>query len=474
MRKDRRAQAIIELAIFGSIFLFVIGSVFQQGFAAISYQQTQMRAMREALLLSYNNSMNNSNIGGSKYNSAQYLIVEDRLSGGVFKYGAVDRQPVLTGSGGTMSNQLMKPIDWSDISARHANDLSVLEMHVNGQVFRLTQAAAYILRIKVNRNDHNDVSLSQFWASGASPNCWEDGFRIYKSGQYAWPDVLSQDRFRRELIGKCGLAGACDPDVYTVITRNGTGWSTVEDYRFDANRNGNYGDDLFFQPSFLNRSQAIWVWDRKSLSTVAGEIDTKNGQYPSYDVDGDMVEEGIYGINAFYCDPYDVWDIMVFDPNAGDSDPTEPDALTDIRELGGLKQESMIYTSLQDGTVLELRRGQWYNPVTNELDYSVNKKRQFDVISRVYQLNRRMINPQDFLERHGAASGGWLEGCDAANPMKDPEGASCCTNGSTNLLKNCLDLSTRTLYLRSVILDERGRKWINSVDTTAQERLLRP
>ena len=137
---SRRAQAIVELAIFGSIFIFIIGSIFQQGYASMIYQQSLLVPMRMALLKSYNATDVPRLIGQVplpstyKYNSVSLFILQDRLSpGDVKSYGISDRRPFIMQAGGTLSKGLLYPLDWRDVFNDMNNAIGVTDVTVNGQ-----------------------------------------------------------------------------------------------------------------------------------------------------------------------------------------------------------------------------------------------------------------------------------------------------------------------------------------------------
>jgi hypothetical protein len=126
------AQTMIELAVFGGVLFFLIGGIASNYISASFQQNAQMKAMRLALSKSYGDTKvgNNAQERSKKHVGASVTIFEDRLTGDFGKYGTVDRQPVVIGSGGMFTTQSMQPVQWTD-----PDNMPVMDLEVNGQSF---------------------------------------------------------------------------------------------------------------------------------------------------------------------------------------------------------------------------------------------------------------------------------------------------------------------------------------------------
>ncbi len=122
------AQAAVELAVFGAILIFVIGTIVRSSLG-FSYQQNQsLKAMRMAMTESYNA----SEAGNASHNNASVLFIEDRLTASSAKYGSIDRTPYILGGSGTHSKQLFLPIE-----ANEPQNLRRTDMYINGKHFSM-------------------------------------------------------------------------------------------------------------------------------------------------------------------------------------------------------------------------------------------------------------------------------------------------------------------------------------------------
>ncbi|MBF0511589.1 MAG: hypothetical protein HQL13_04580, partial [Candidatus Omnitrophica bacterium] len=128
----KKAQAAIELAIFGAILVFVLGSIIRTAIGNSYSQNTSFWAMRMAMAKSWESSLAVS----TSRSSASVTIIEDRLSPDVNKYGALERNAIMGAGGGTLSYQLMYPIEKQDAQ----NMMPMMDMYINGQYFPFTTA----------------------------------------------------------------------------------------------------------------------------------------------------------------------------------------------------------------------------------------------------------------------------------------------------------------------------------------------
>lgn len=508
MIQGRRGQALAELTVFGSILVFIIGSILQQGYSAATYQQAQLESQRLALLKSYT--------GGPKFNLASFMIVEDKLSVGFNKYGMVDREPSITAGNGSLSTDLMFPPDWDpDLKDPANNTIPVLLMKVNGQWFNIQMSAAYNLYIfRTNTEMVTDPLLPGSYPAVrlyAMSSAESTGCNVADVLSTTMPAESNGDtgcgqffrihnpkaelRLAREIAEDCEAAIDCNWRVKTQAVAGSANIPSVMSATdiqkaYDYNRNGIFTDDLWNiydpspsqMPGAMPATHPAWMWVAKPLfpggtrplvacvpvasgaaSTGAcQEVNPTDGAYPSYDVDGDMMEEVIFKVDPEQMSSNGnsaVYHLQVMDQNAGDMDTSEASMVEDPADMGGLKQDVHVFTRLNDGTVLEIRDGGAFLPDAKEpYSMSVTQKKQFDVISRVYQLNRRMAVPFDFVRRNP----GVLEVvCGAQNPAVLPRaGSSGCCMTTDHVLSTCYDMGQRTLYIRSRLSDERGHKWI--------------
>jgi len=142
LRPDqKKAQAATELAIFGAILIFLLGTIIRTAVGSSYIQNQDFKAMRMALLASWNDSRANPGMGARQvtaHNNAQVLFLEDRLSPDYNKYGDMDRTPFIASGSGTFSFNLLYPIsDSTDI----VNSLPVQDAWINGQHFPFSLAS---------------------------------------------------------------------------------------------------------------------------------------------------------------------------------------------------------------------------------------------------------------------------------------------------------------------------------------------
>lgn len=130
IKKQLKAQAAIELAVFGAVLIFVIGAIIKQALAVGYWQNQNLKAMRLALKASYDSQMA-GDIAARRM--ATVLFVEDRLTADSAKYGAIDRTPHMVQGSGSHNSNLFMPVDWPS-----CEDLSVMDVIVNGKRFVFT------------------------------------------------------------------------------------------------------------------------------------------------------------------------------------------------------------------------------------------------------------------------------------------------------------------------------------------------
>jgi len=136
--KGQRAQTAVELAVFGAILIFVMGTIVSSAVSRGNQQQSVLKATRMALTMSYITSDTNKI---ASRNIASVIILEDRLTAASAKYGAIDRVPFLLQASGAHSSNMFMPVDFGD-----SEDIPVLDVFVNGKHFSFTTAAPQIHR----------------------------------------------------------------------------------------------------------------------------------------------------------------------------------------------------------------------------------------------------------------------------------------------------------------------------------------
>jgi len=159
-----KAQAAVELAVFGAIFIFVIGTIIRQALG-FSYQQNQiLKALRVAMLTSFRASEQ----GQASRNTASVLYVEDRLTASSAKYGTIDRVPYILSSTAMHTKQLFMPIESGEIE-----NLNRMDMFINGKHFPLL--TTNFKTICLTQNEASCVGSYDEWAGpyNGTTRVWE-------------------------------------------------------------------------------------------------------------------------------------------------------------------------------------------------------------------------------------------------------------------------------------------------------------
>jgi len=138
----RAGQAAVELAVFGAILIFLLGTIVRSAIGNSYTQNQNFKAMRMAMLASWNG----AKAGGTSHNSASILFIEDRLSPDFNKYGSLDRNPFIANGSGTFTFQLLYPLDVGEV----ASNLPIMDVFINGQHFPFT-TANYFSNVTISR-----------------------------------------------------------------------------------------------------------------------------------------------------------------------------------------------------------------------------------------------------------------------------------------------------------------------------------
>lgn len=427
------AQTVTELAVFGAIIIFIIGTIVRQSLG-FSYSQNQnLKAMRMAMSQSFKYSQGlkgpDPENGDASRNNASVLIIEDRLTSDSAKYGALDRIPQIAQGSATHSCNLFLPVE----SCEHYN-MPVLDLYINGVYVALSTARMVAVSL---------VGAPTWNANEWDPNCncrllYEkipnglDDFKQFPAGQ--------EERIR---------------------------------FNLDRDPNGTIDVPKNLQPDFA------WQWQQ--VQALDGNIQ----QGELFDVDGDQKEEQILQTTTA---GNIVNSVLVRDDQEGDLDFTLTSFDTDctanpncIKEPPGLTNNTMLlaYTKHPTdrnapGTYLRIEEGKLIDP-NNQVVRSTQRKDTVDIISREIILARdnTIFCRAGFPINYGTATqqekelSGYFRGM-SQNPVE------ACGNcfSEENIYKTCFQSGVGApprwqkaprLYIRSRIQDRRGRKWITNI-----------
>ena len=171
--KRPQAQTILELAVFGAVVIFMLGVIIRQAFLFNINQNANLRGVRQAMLLSFQNAWgfentiirenpinpDNENLqrtqGNQSRNTASIVIVEDRLSPDSSKYGSMDRSPLTINTAAVNTRNLFNQIDYGD-----SFDLPRVDFFVNGARFPFTVANFKRVRVDYARPENQTPPLS--------------------------------------------------------------------------------------------------------------------------------------------------------------------------------------------------------------------------------------------------------------------------------------------------------------------------
>ena len=459
IERRRRAQALIELAVFSAILFYLIGA------SATSYinntyeQNARLQTMRRALQLSYKS----SNAGLANRSSGSFLIFDDRLTGDVTRYGATDRQPIISAGSGYMSAQVMQTVAFKEVQ-----HLPVMDLSVNGQHFVLRTAgfANYYVFIP-------DAALSVYYATiNSVPAANEAQIHVASMNEEDLdcatalsrpPAYARQEATRRLTFERYAYSDTKDY-FYKKVTYADASCGTDTGGRprrpFDYRRTGNMNEAY---PDYSSgcAGGAYWAWKYDTLDNISKSIDTGNGSFPQWDVDGDLNEETLYALESRTCPGYSVYRAAIMASSLGDMDSTTSNLDYDNPyDRPGFRNDMRIYSSL-DGTSLDIAE-------SPSKSISTTKKNQNDLVERIYQLNKNMADPDDFISRNniGVVCTG---DTDAAMIASKGTKTDCC--GTLGGSQTCFDRTNKRLYIRSPISDTRGRKWITDTSATWQGSL---
>lgn len=415
-------QSAVELAIFGSILMFVVAMIFRQGLNGGNFMNTQLKATRYAMSKSFETSLD----AKPGRNNASTLIIEDRLGGDFTnKFGTRDRSPLIAGGSGTFTNQLFYPTDKGDCGDDNwkvpatgikACDVDVLpryDVWINGQKFSFLTANFRIIDIPAVQGTLANCTD----AHPGETHCWNPG---------------------------CSIAGGC-----VTLYRQVDNYSGSE---FVEGAGDNAFDPKFNKIDFVDAGQRAandgitmkFMWQWKGTDAV-GELSTDN----SLDVDGDFYEERI--LDSTVAADGRTAKVLVIDSQAGDLDFSLDGRRPGIKS--GLLDDSQMFSFTRNGTVYRIEEGKLLNPRNDQYIRNVNINDHVDVVQRVIQLSNntgRFCNgntPQPLVDGE-------------FNPV---EACNNCFNAS-NIDKTCLDGGSLKLFVRSRIINKGGRSWFTQTE----------
>jgi hypothetical protein len=437
VQQNHKAQTLIELAIFGSILIFVLGVIIRQALTFSYIQNQTLKAMRVALSTSYKYSEgimdtspanDHEGAGVGSRNRASILLIEDRLSADSAKYGSIDRNPYVNSASGTFSRNLFLPIDaWE-----HYN-LPMIDVMVNGVHFPLTTSA---FRSRSRLKVDPATGLPIYGADG-KPIPIEKYYKLIPNNKL--------------------MSDWCNGDTIPCLT------NLSADDRFDLKRCGpnlDRGDqpdcaDPVVVP-FDERKHFTWQWFEVPAKFVEEE-DPEKKQEKSVDIDGDLKEESVVKVDM------DSGLIIYVDSQEGDMDLTINDH--EGKVMPGLKDNVSMFTKTKDGTYLIVREGRLFSP-GNQFVRTASRKDSIDIIQRVIQLSndtgRFCQNGVPTLNEVPTSIGiVWSK--DAHNPV---EACGACFS-NVNIDKICFDsnVTPPVIYVRSRVLDRHGRSWLTDKST---------
>lgn len=460
----KKAQTIIELAAFGSVLIFLIGIIIRQALSFAYIQNQALKAMRVALLTSYEYSEGikstgpvnpNPGKGVASRNRSSILLIEDRLSADAAKYGTIDRNPYINGGNATFSHNLFLPVD-----ARTDTVPAPAPGFQNRRILGPTEGEPYNLPIFDLFVNGIHIPLTTTALAEISR---VDPVVTGQNIQYYYTRVPNHD-LESEWCDDSDLQCPCirKPDN---DNDNDEGLEEIDPetcqkfpvaFRFDL---GRCNQDRANMPDCLDGTKDVvvtpdeytnfsWQW------SVIHTLDLKRGN--QIDIDGDLKEE-----NVIYIDDKNN-KIIYSDSQLGDIDFTIGDQDNQIEP--GLKPDVSMMTKTKDGTYLFINEGRLFDTF-NQFVRTASKKESIDLIVRVFQLSNdtgRFCKSDGTIQQDSSI---WTND----TPQNPVEACNDCFSPQ-NLDKTCMDQHPDSnnpkappiLYLRSRVLDKHGRNWVTN------------
>ncbi len=491
-------QTAIELAVFGSILVFVVGSIIKQHMSFAYTQNQYLKAFRWAMTTSYLNTMGlvtprgDDSAGTSSRNQATTLIVEDRLQVGSDKYQPIDRVPYVSTATATFSRNLFLGLETGEWY-----NLPVMDIFVNGKHFVLRLAGFETYNTAVYDGDPQAIPCGSYqqctsWSDDGNGNltCDAGAYTTVNVGCRAFfKKVPNHEAMEDWCVGTDAACGNLPQDYRFDLDRSGTGWSAAS---YSTSGGGTFLGEVGApdpdvpapHPGALGRGSFSWQWvavpafdEDKSTgiglstsfnNTYGKGISLENSENQMVDVDNDLYEERVLALSS---DANGIiTSVTVMDMQSGDYDVTENTTTKGARK--GFTNDLQLYTFVKSGqgdtgTYLLLEQGKLYNPANGQYIRSVQKKDQVDIVQRILQLSHdtgRFCDANNNVVGKGT-SAGWTD--DVPNPVEAC--GDCFMQNHVGL--TCYDKRNLAgedgrpvIYVRSRIADLHGRKWITPIE----------
>lgn len=498
-RKKILAQAAVELAIFGAILLFVIGSILKLGFQQSVNMNQQLRAMRMALSESWKSAQGyySGGVITMSRNSASFLIVEDRLSVDAGQRGGTrDRIPFFALGSGMFTQNLFLTLSWGN-----HEDLPVFDLIVNGQRFPLGTSAF------TTKTAPASSSLVQCFQDGVAhtndTRCWEPN--CYTAINPTPPPAT----ITKGCVVYFGRAVRDEDNFYDL--GNSDPYYNLIRWRYDFGFNGIPDPSVAPTPPTSEaedrRTALMWQWvpfagvldtvtltsDMINMKAVTFNAANIQQNRPDIDVDGDGETESVFSIQA---PSGEVTSFNVLDAQEGDIDFTY--MAKGPNDKQGLLDESQMYSrtyadpKVAEGTYFQIKEGKLYSTIDGQFIRNTARQDHVDLVMRVIRLNR---DTHRFCCPTSASNWADWPGCSAATAgqprgwgsilglmnLRNPVEV-CVTRGAADLYSPCFSAAniektcmesdpdpsstsdTPLIFIRSRIEDTRGSRWLTRSD----------
>ncbi len=456
-RHHDAGQSAAELAIFGSIVIFVIGLILRASLSMSQRSHMDLRAFRIAMQESYRTAQGEYTDPKHQFSAARnnsYLILlEDRLAiDPSQKQGTRERTPLMAQASGTLSHTLMMPAkpgnEWND---------PVVDFFVNGQRFPLSTSRYITKTMEDLRNSGDIVACNTQGYGPDTGTCYEE--KPSGSGNYKYTF------FRKVYNGE-----EDDEDTFDSWCASGCSADWPAERRFDLNFDGTpeVADTAEFpyNAGVANTRQYFsWQWGRIPEGELKDDMQV--------DMDGDWREERVVKIIK---EAGQITKLEVVDQQGGDIDLTSDETEGEPGPLRtpGIQPDVRMYSVTHDGTYLENREGRLYS-VDGRFIRNETRQDHLDIIERVLYLSNDtgrfcsqggggtpctsdLCEPTKWENPLYAAPRGLL-GLPGGNPVER------CGNcfSDAHMKYTCMDRTTSggpTIFIRSRIRDRRRSKWI--------------
>lgn len=438
--KKRAGQSAAELAIFGSIVIFVIGMILKTSLAVSHRSNIDLRVFRMALQESYRTALGEYSGGFSSGRNNSYIfLVEDRLSiDPSKKQGTRDRSPYIAQGNATMSINLFMDIDEDD-----TEDLSVYDIFINGQRFPFT-----ISRVSTK-------SPQDMYTHEQIPDCTDNDY----------------GESRGETVGACRRS---DGRYYFFVkVYNGDddwcshgscdGWSAQSRFDLDFDGTSDFDVETASLPDgAMIRDRFEWQWVRKRSEDIQED--------DLVDIDGDWKEERILDVSGSGASiSYKVLDFQDGNFDLTWDEGTEKlfDEIGEYQHKPGLQADINAYSFTHDGTMLRNEEGQLFNTVNDQFVRNTTAQDHLDIIERVVYLSGDTGRFCQTSTSPRIWSGGWAQDNGVWNMTNPVEACGDCfavVSGEDHRKMTCLDTSVPVLFVRSRLRNRGATRWVTRTE----------